>query len=269
MSPDTSNKLSLRSKILLVIVVLVGVILPLQFWYSVWFGRELGDAELEEYLQSVEHPREIQHALARIEEGIRRGDPAIDRWIPRVAALAGHPSEIIRSQAAWVMGQEGKAEAFREALRKLVGDPDPVVRRNAALGLVRFRDREAALPELRRMLQPVTLTAPLAGKIDVAVRVGDAVEPGQPVAEVRGEKVVARFPGRVLWRAEPGGNFAAGAELVRISPDPGSVWEALRALYLLGGREELELVEAIENDADFDPQIRVQARNTREAILSR
>lgn len=263
------SPLSTRSKILLAIVVLVGVILPLQFWHSVWFGRELGDEEMGRYLAGVERPREIQHALARLEEKIRAGEPGVAKWYPQVAGLADHPSWMVRNQAAWVMGQDAQARIFHDALRRLVGDADPVVRRNAALALARHGDRQAALPELRRMLRPVGLLAPEAGKPEFKVGVGDLLQAGDPVAEVGGEQVVSRFPGRVLWLASPAEETVSGAELARISPDPLSVWEALRALFLIGETEDLKLVESIADDPGFDEQIRAQARNTREAILSR
>ena len=50
------------------------------------------------------------------------------------------------------MGQDHRYQPFHEALLKLVNDPEPMVRRNAALGLTNFED-PAALPVL---LQPLS-----------------------------------------------------------------------------------------------------------------
>lgn len=266
MSSDKQG-ISLKSKLLAAVVVLVGLVLPLQFWHSVWFGRSLDSEELRQYLGSVDHPRKIQHALSQIDERIRAGDSEVGRLYDQVAALSQHPLAEVRSEAAWVMGQDNQSEVFLEALVGLLEDPDPAVRRNAALALVRFADRRA-LPELRRMLQPVSITAPADGQPIFLVREGAAVSAGDLVAEVGAERVAAPFAGRIVSTSSDD-TAKAGQEIAAISPDPRSVWEALRGLYLLGGETELDLVERIERDPRYREEIRKQAAYTRQAIERR
>ena len=57
------------------------------------------------------------------------------------------------------MGQDRNYAPFHEALLKLIHDPQPMVRRNAALSLAVFGD-PAARPELVAMLRPFTVNAP-------------------------------------------------------------------------------------------------------------
>ncbi len=268
MSPR-ENRISLRSKILAAIIVVVGLVLPAQFWYSVWFGRELGDEEIGQYLRASDHTRKIQHALSQIDEKIRDGDAAVRRWYPQVAALADHPDPVIRNEVAWVMGQDVDSEAFHTALLALIDDSDLRVRRNAALALVRHGDRRA-LPEIRSMLRPLEIVSPGSGKVEFKVKRGRWVSPGDELAEVHGEMTRARFPGRVMRLAETGPSpIATGDFLMEISPDPQSVWEGLRALVLLGDSEDLPLLESIAQDPSFDEQTRRQAELTRQAIASR
>ena len=61
----------------------------------------------------------------------------------------------------------------------------------------------------------------------------------------------------------------AGAELMVLLPDPVHLWEALRALYLVGTEEDLELIEPYLGSSEEDESIRSQAHLTREAILKR
>ncbi len=268
MSPR-ENRLSLRSKILAAIILVVGLVLPAQFWYSVWFGRELSDEEIAEYLRATDHTRKIQHALSQIDQKIRDGDPSVRRWYPQVASLTGHPDPVIRNEAAWVMGQDIGSEAFHESLLSLLEDPDPRVRRNAALALVRHGDRRA-LPEVRRMLRALEVVSPAGGKVEFRVRPGQWVSPGDELVDVGGEVTRARFPGRVLRLAGDGSSAVReGDFLLEISPDPQSVWEGLRALVLLGEPEDMPLLETIAQDRNFDEQTRQQAELARKAIASR
>ena len=54
-----------------------------------------------------------------------------------------------------------------------------------------------------------------------------------------------------------------------LSPDANHVWESLRALALVGGVGDLDLVLSIEGDPGFNPEVRSQAILTREAIEKR
>jgi epoxyqueuosine reductase len=58
---------------------------------------------------------------------------------PLARALAAHPSALVRSHAAWALGELGTlAENARGALERASGDPDPLVREEARLALQRL-----------------------------------------------------------------------------------------------------------------------------------
>ncbi len=54
-----------------------------------------------------------------------------------------------------------------------------------------------------------------------------------------------------------------------LSPDANHVWESLRALALVGGTGELDLILSIAEDPAFNAEVRSQAILTREAIEKR
>ncbi|MCY3777877.1 MAG: hypothetical protein OXH11_18025 [Candidatus Aminicenantes bacterium] len=248
------------------------VLVPGLFWHDVWFGRTLDDAELEEYLNDETSPRRMQHGLAQLGERIGRGDPEARRWYPRVMELAGHDQPEIRNLSAWLMGQDVSEGVFRQSLAELLKDPNPLVRRNAALSLVRFGDGRGR-PELRSMLRPWVVESPQAGRLRLLVEADDEVRSGSPVAEIgEGETSVAvQVPvaGTAANLAEDGQEVDAGAELMVLLPDPVHLWEALRALYLVGTEEDLDLVELYLGAGEENESIRSQAHLTREAILKR
>ena len=85
------------------------------------------------------------------------------------------------------MGQDRNYAPFHEALLRLVHDPQPMVRRNAALGLAGFGDA-AARPELIAMLRPFTIAAPAAGTVKYRLKLGDYVNPGTLVGAHRRDR---------------------------------------------------------------------------------
>lgn len=267
-----ARKVSLKTHLLVFGSLLAFVLVPGLFWHDVWFGRALDDAELEEYLNDETSPRRMQHGLAQLGERIGRGDPQARRWYPRVMELAGHEQPEVRNLSAWLMGQDAAAEAFRSPLAGLLKDANPLVRRNAALSLVRFGD-DRGRPELRSMLRPWVVESPQAGRLRLLVEADDEVRSGSPVAEIEhGEMSVtvqAPVSGKAENLAEDGQRVEAGAELMSLLPDLGHLWEALRALYLVGTVEDLELIESYLGPAEENESIRSQAHLTREAILKR
>src|SRR2546425_6566299 len=136
----------------LIILAVLFIIVPFLTWYGTWFGRKLSDEDIATYLADEKNPRHVQHALSRIEERIEGGDPAVKKFYPQVVALTKSPFGEIRKTAAWVMGQDNTSEEFHRALIDLLNDNEPLVRRNAALQLVRFGDASGR-PELRAMMQ--------------------------------------------------------------------------------------------------------------------
>jgi HEAT repeat protein len=155
----------------------------------------------------------------------------------------------------------------------LLADSDPMVRRNAALSLANFRDA-AARSELLAMLSPQTVTAGRAGTIANRRSEGDSIERGAMLARltVAGGtepfEVRSAVPGIVRKQFfEDGDAVAAGDAVALLGPDPAHVFEALRALYLVGTPEDLEAVRPfLRAGEDFPPEVAQQARLTSERI---
>ena len=173
-SSDSSIPSS-RATLIVTAVALLFVVVPALFWQQTWFGRELKDEQITEYLADKEKPRNTQHALAQLSERVQRRDPAVKQWYPSIVSLARHPVAQIRLTSAWVMGQDNGSEDFHQALLLLVDDPDPMVARNAALSLAGFKD-PAGRPVLQAMLRSFTVTAPRDGVITNRLTQGDIVE---------------------------------------------------------------------------------------------
>lgn len=267
-----AGKVSLKTHLLVFASLLALVLVPGLFWHDVWFGRALDDAELEEYLNDETSPRRMQHGLAQLGERIGRGDPEARRWYPRVMELAGNDQPEIRNLSAWLMGQDASEEGFRLSLGELLKDANPLVRRNAALSLVRFGD-DRGRSELRSMLRPWVVESPQAGRLRLLVEADDEIRSGSPVAEIEqgNTSVAVQVPvaGTAANLAEEGRRVDAGVELMVLLPDPVHLWEALRALYLVGTEEDLVLIEPYLGAGEENESVRRQAHLTREAILKR
>lgn len=256
------------------LLVLAFVLVPFLFWRGTWFGRTLSERETDQYLREAQPPRKTQHALVQVAERIIRGDATVKRWYPRVQGLAAHPGPEIRATVAWVMGQDNQAAAFHAALLDLLKDPEPVVRRNAALSLVRFQDRSGKV-ELRRMLQPYEVLSPWAGILSIRLKPADAVNPGTLLGRLQSQEeryeLRSPLPGYVQkWLVAEGSTVKAEEPVVLLSPGEDQVWEALRALYLVGDMEDFADVERFARGVEGMPdKIRQQAVLTAEAIRRR
>ena len=69
---------------------------------------------------------------------------------------------------------------------------------------------------------------------------------------------------------QAGANVAAGTEVAVIDPATEQVWEALRALYLIGQPEDLPAVRPYERELpDISDDVRRQAQETEKAIQQR
>ena len=250
------------------------VLMPFLFWQSTWFGRPLTDEEIGKELADIEHPRKTQHALSQIADRIVAGDPAAKRWYPQVAALSAHQAEEIRLTAAWVMGQDNTIPEFHQALLDLLQDPHPMVRRNAALSLVRFAD-SSGHEEIHAMLRSFPVRTAQAGTLAPRLKAGDAVNVGTLLGRLKagGAEVEIRspVPGVVeRWVAQEGAAVNAGDAILLISPSPEVAWESLRALVLIGTPEDLPDVERyIHPIAGMPDLIRQQAQLAASSIRSR
>jgi HEAT repeat len=255
------------------------VLMPFLFWWNTWFGRHLSNQQLSEYLHDEKKPRHIQHALVQLGERMSHGDAAAKPWYPDLLQLAAHPVEEVRNTDAWVMGQDASGAGFHDALLKMLQDSSPMVRGNAALSLVRFGDATGR-PQIVALLQPAELTAPNAGRIVDADRPGTAIHQGGLVAKLtpansastgpQPVEIRSPIPGRIRSVSQTGANVAAGAEVAVIDPGSEQVWEALRALYLVGQLDDLPAIRPYERDLpDVSNDVRRQAVETEKAIRTR
>jgi biotin carboxyl carrier protein len=268
------RRMSVRARILFFVVAWAIVLLPFLFWHSTWFGRQLTDGELDQYIHDQQKPRRIQHALVQLGERMARHDPSARRWYPDAVRLASSPVEEIRNTDAWIMGQDNTRPEFHQALLPMLNDVSPMVRSNAALSLVRFGDASGR-PQLVQMLEPVKVTALQSGRVTDLAKVGEAIRQNGTIAklDVNGTKLEVRSPiaGRVRsFSVARGAQVQAGSELAVMDPAPEQVWEALRALYLVGQKEDLPAVTAYgKNSPNMPDRVRDQAILTEKAILER
>jgi HEAT repeat protein len=244
-------------------------------WYFTWFGRNLSDADISQYLVDEKHPRRVQHALLQIQQRLERGDTTAKQWYPQILNLASHPEAEFRLTVAWLMGFDTKSEEFHQALLKLVRDPEPIVRRNAALALVRFRD-PSGRPELAAMLSPYVVGAIAEGEVASTLKEGAPLARGTLLARItQSDKTTAEvrspLPGKLERIIAPtGSKVAREAPIITINSDEDSLWEALRGLALIGEAQDLPAIEPYSRDsAAVSDRIRQQAALTIKAIQTR
>jgi hypothetical protein len=276
--------MSTRNRFLIFLTAWLIVLMPFLFWWNTWFGRQLSDQQITEYLQDEKHPRHIQHALVQLGDRMARHNTGAEQWYPELPRLATHPVEEVRNTDAWVMGQDPTMANFHEALLKMLQDPSPMVRGNAALSLVRFGD-PTGREQIVALLQPAKVTAPSSGRILDTDKVGTAIHQGGLIAKLQiaspqnansqnsSLPIDIRSPisGRIRTiSAAPNTDVVAGTEIATVDPADEQVWEALRALYLVGQVEDLPTIRVYERDLKEIPdRIRQQAQLTETAIRAR
>jgi HEAT repeat protein len=265
--------MSRSQKLLFFVTAWLICLMPFLFWWNTWFGRKLSDQQLTEYLHDTKKPRHIQQALVQVGERITRHDATAKQWYPDLVSLAADPVEEVRNTDAWVMGQDTSG-GFHELLLKMLSDPSQMVRGNAALSLVRFGDATGR-PQILALLQPVHVVSPESGRVVDTDRPGTAIHQGGLIAKLEfGNKQIAEIrspiPGRIRSVAGTGANVAAGAEIAVVDPANDQVWEALRALYLIGQPDDLPAIRPFERDLpDISNDVRQQAAETEQAIRKR
>jgi hypothetical protein len=261
-------------KLLFFVTAWLICLMPFLFWWNTWFGRKLSDQQLTEYLHDAKKPRHIQQALVQVGERITRQDPSAKQWYPELVRLAADPVEEVRNTDAWVMGQDASGTGFHEALLRMLTDASPMVRGNAALSLVRFGDATGR-PQILALLQPAQITSPETGRIVDSDRPGTAIHQGGLIAKLEyGHQQTAEIrspiPGRIRSVAGTGANITTGAEVAVVDPATDQVWEALRALYLIGQPDDLSAIRPYERDLpDISNDVRKQAVETEQAIRKR
>jgi len=259
----------------MLVVVILFVVVPFLTWYGTWFGRPLSDKQISEYLDDREKPRHTQQALEQIVDRINKHDSSAAAWYPKIAALAQNPVPQVRSSAAWTMQYDSSYQEFHTALLAMIGDQDPTVRHQAALSLVAFGN-SSGRPELVSMLRFQMLRADAAGKAIVLLREGDAFAAGSPIVRIQqanGNKVETRSSeaGRIQRLSiQSGSQVHEGQEIAVLSPSIDQVWEALRALYLVGQPDDIPAIQRYAADLPGMPdRVRKQAAAATEAIRSR
>src|SRR5258707_2295162 len=268
------HRMSTRNRLLFFATAWLIVLMPFLFWWSTWFGRQLSDTKITEYLNDDKHPRHIQHALVQLGERMARQDAGATRWSPQLLRLAAHPVEEVRNTDAWVMGQDISAAAFHEALLKMLQDSSPMVRGNAALSLVRFGDA-AGRAQIIALLQPAAVLAPGAGRVADVDKIGTSVRQGGLIAKINDgsgtTEIRTPISGRIRSLSVATGTaVAAGAEVASIDPGSEQVWEALRALYLVGQLQDLPAIRIYaRNVPEIPDRLREQAVLSEKAIQSR
>jgi acetyl/propionyl-CoA carboxylase alpha subunit len=276
---STSNVIAVpqrrRTPLSFIILAILFVVVPFLTWYLTWFGRTLSDDSINSYLSDEQNVRHVQQALTQIEERIEKSDQSVKRWYPKIVQLSGSNTTEIRKTVAWVMGQDNKSEEFHAALRKLLEDSQPIVRRNAAVQLVRFGDASGRA-ELRAILQPYNVIAPTEGIITSILKEGGDARENALLARITNgqnqtQELRAPLPGKIMNVAvHEGARVSAGETVLVIAPDADFVYEALRALFLVGEAEDLPDVERYAQGVEGMPdQVKQQAAQAAKAIRSR
>jgi biotin carboxyl carrier protein len=256
----------------IIVIALLFVVATFLAWYFTWFGRGLSDADVTKYLNDVNSPRHVQHALNQIQARMERGDGSAKQWYSQLVMLSSNPETEFRLTVAWIMGFDNQSPEFHDSLKKLVQDQEPLVRRNAALALVRFNDASGH-SEMVSILNPYPVRAPAAGVIASSLKEGAQVARTTLLARIQesdGKVIELRspLPGRInkILKAN-GARVSAGDEVISLSSDEASVFEALRALTIIGSKEDLPLVQSYTSSASS--RISEQAGLTAKILQSR
>lgn len=243
-------------------------------WYFSWFGREISDADIAKYLVDEKNPRHVQHALLQIQQKLERGDQNVKNWYPQLISLSSSHETEFRLTVAWVMGFDNQSQEFHDTLLKLISDPQPIVRRNAALALVRFND-STGRQELLSVLMPYPVKAPDDGQIASTLQVQSQVSRGALLARIeqRDRKVIevrSPLPGKIHSVSKPNASeVKSGDEILSLNSDEDSVWEALRGLALIGQTDDIQSIQTYAARSDVADRIKEQAALTVKSIQSR
>ena len=203
-----------------------------------------------------------------------RHDPSAARWYGDLVRLATHSHEEVRSTDAWVLGQDTAGPGFHEALLKMLEDPSVIVRGNAALSLVRFGD-SAGRQQIVSLLQPVVIRTSTAGRVMDTAGVGTAIHQGGLIAKLQDGQQIEELRSPITGRVRTlstvtGASVSAGTPIATVEPGEEQVWEALRALYLIGELDDLPAIRPYERELPEIPErVRQQAMDTERAIQER
>lgn len=258
------------------ILVLAAMFVAATFlaWYFTWFGRGLSDADISKYLADTNNPRHVQHALLQVQQRIERGDPAARNWYPQIQTLSESKETEFRLTVAWIMGFDNQSSQFHDALLRLVRDPEPIVRRNAALALVRFNDTSGR-EELVSVLKPFEVKATTTGAVTSSLHVASEISRGALLVRIQesdGKVAEIRSPltGRIAQvKRGNGSTVMQGETLLTLNSDEGSIWEALRGLSFVGTQDDLPSIQSYADSEAASDRVREQAKLAVKAIAGR
>ena len=277
------HKMSPRNRALFFLTAWLIVLMPFLFWWNTWFGRQLSGKQIGEFLNDEKHPRHIQHALVQLGERMGRHDASVQALYPELIRLASHPVEEVRNTDAWVMGLDTSGPGFHETLLKMLQDPSPMVRGNAALSLIRFGDASGR-PYIVALLQPARIVAPSAGRVTDTDKVGTPIHQGGLIAKLQVDRsavasqngqqtteVRSPISGRIRTiSVAVGTTVVAGCEIASVDPGDEQAWEALRALYLVGQPDDLPAIRPYQRELpEISSRLRQQALLTEKAVRDR
>lgn len=277
-APAAKPGMAKKWLVAIVVLTFAFVLMPFLLWYMTTFTRPLSDADLGAYFNDSVHPRRAQHALSQVADRIMSPNADVREsarpWYPEVIHFAEQGSDELRVTAAWVMGQDNQSPEFHAALLKELNDANPMVQRNAALSLVRFGD-PAGHTLIAGMLSGYAVKAPRTGTIALRLKPGDVINPGTLLAHIKvgseSTEVRSDVPGTIRqWVPADNAQVNAGDPLLVVDPSPEMVWESLRALYLIGQKEDLPAVNSYSRGVEgMPPQVQQQAQLTAQEISAR
>src|SRR2546429_9754085 len=268
------HKMSPRNRALFFLTAWLIVLMPFLFWWNTWFGRQLSDKQIGEFLNDEKHPRHIQHALVQLGEHMGRHDPGVKPLYPELIRLAWHPVEEVRNTDAWVMGQDTSRTGLHEPWLTMLQDSSPMVRGNAALSLVRFGD-SSGRAQIVALLQSARIIASRSGRVTDVDQAGTPIHQGGLVAKLQDGRQTTELRSPIRGRIRtisvaPGTHIAAGTEIATVDPGDGQVWEALRALYLIGQTGDLPAIGPYQRELpEISERVRQQALLTEKSIRDR
>jgi biotin carboxyl carrier protein len=243
-------------------------------WYFTWFGRGLSDSDISEYLADTKNPRHVQHALLQVQQKMERRDPVARNWYPQIQTLSESQETEFRLTVAWIMGFDNQSSQFHDSLLRLVRDPEPIVRRNAALALVRFND-QSGREELVSVLKPFEVKATTTGAVTSSLHVGSEISRGALLVRIQESdgkvaEIRSPLPGRIEQVIRGNGSTVTqGETLLTLNSDEGSIWEALRGLSFVGTRDDLPSIQSYANSEAASDRVREQAKLAAKAIENR
>ena len=126
------------------------------------------------------------------------------------------------------------------------------------------------------LLQPAKIIAPANGTVEDTGKVGTAIHEDGLVAKLQyGDRATQELRSPITGRirslsVDKGLRVSTGQEIATIDPGTEQVWEALRALYLVGQPEDTPAVLPYERELpDIPDHVRKQATETEKAIRDR